>query len=184
MSGTEETMRIDYQQAIRETSEELAAQERKVRGRPVAVRVRMLHLLKSGHVPSLAQGAPLLGYSQTQLTRWWEQYQRQGLAALLVEQPRGGKTSRLTAEARIGLEETMKRGEIATLREVQRYLQEEWDISYRSLNGIWWQLRQHQIKLKTGRRRHKQADKEAQQTFKAGFRRNAPAAQGGAELGL
>src|SRR5207302_5297835 len=109
-------MWINYQQAITETVEELTAREKEVRGRPVAVRVRMLRLLKSGQVPSLAQCAPLLGYSQTQLTRWWEQYQRQGLAALLVEQPRGGKTSRLTAEARTGLEETMKRGEIATLR--------------------------------------------------------------------
>jgi transposase len=177
-------MWINYQEAIAETVEELSRREKQVRGRRTESRVRMLRLLKSGQVPSLAQCAPVLGYSVTQVTRWWERYQKQGLESVLAEPPRPGKQSRLTPEALAGLEEVMKRGAIATLEDARRYLQEEWDITYRSLNGIWWQLRKYRIKLKTGRRRHRKADQEAQDAFKAGFRQDPPAAAGGAGLGL
>lgn len=177
-------MRINYPRAITESVEELAARERQLRGRRTEVRARMLRLLKSGQVPSLAQCAPLLGYSQTQLTRWWEQYRKQGLNGVLTEAPPHGKPSKLTAEALAGLEAVMRAGKIATLRDAQRYLQEQWGITYPSLNGIWYQLRLHRIKLKTGRRRHKQADREAQEAFKAGFRGDPAAAGSRAGLGL
>ena len=46
-------------------------------------------------------------------------------------------------------------------------------MEYASLNGVWWQLRKHRIKLKTGRRRHRRADAAAQEAFRAGFRGGA-----------
>jgi transposase len=177
-------MWINYQQAITETVEELTAREKEVRGRPTESRVRMLRLLKSGQVPSLAQCAPLLGYSQTQLTRWWERYHRHGLAAVLAERDYPGMPSQLTPEALAGLEAAMHQGRIATVKDAQRYLREEEGITYRSLNGVWWQLRRHQIKLKTGRRQHRKADKEDQAAFAAGFRDDAPAAGGRTGVGL
>ena len=65
----------------------------------------------------------------------------------------------------------MAAGQIATLTDAQTYLAAHHGIVYPSLNGIGAQLRKHQIKLKTGRRRHALADAAAQEAFQAGFRR-------------
>lgn len=166
-------MRTAYPSVIGESEEELAAAERRLRGRPAAARVRMLRLLRTGVAPTLGACAPLLGYSPRQLARWWAAYRAGGLAALTRERPRPGKASRLTPEALAGLEDGMRAGGIATLEDARRYLAERWGIEYASLNGVWWQLRKHRIKLKTGRRRHRKADAAAQEAFKDGFRGHA-----------
>lgn len=166
-------MRSAYPTVIAESEEELVAAERRLRGRPVAARVRMLRLLKGGAAPSLAACAPLVGYSLRQLARWWAAYRAGGLPALTQERPRPGKASRLTGEALAGLEAEMRAGRIATLEDARRYLAERWGIAYSSLNGVWWQLRKHRIALKTGRRRHRKADQHAQEAFRAGFRGHA-----------
>lgn len=166
-------MRTAYPSVIGESEQELAALERRLRGRSAAARVRMLRLLKAGAAPTLAACAPLVGYSPRQLARWWAAYREGGLAALTRERPRPGKASRLTPEALAGLAEQMRAGAIATLEDARRYLAEQWGIAYASLNGVWWQLRKHRIKLKTGRRRHRRADPAAQAAFKAGFRGRA-----------
>jgi hypothetical protein len=64
-------MRIKYPKAIRESEEDLTSLEQRLRGQKAADRVRML---KSGTVQSLKDCAPLVGYSATQLTLWWENY--------------------------------------------------------------------------------------------------------------
>lgn len=166
-------MRTAYPTVIRESEPELAAAERRLRGRPAAARVRMLRLLRAGDVTSLAACARLAGYSPRQVARWWAAYRAGGLAALTQERPRPGKASRLTAEALAGLEEQMRAGRIATLADARRYLAERWGVEYASLNGVWWQLRKHKIKLKTGRRRHRKADAAAQEAFRGGFRGGA-----------
>jgi transposase len=163
-------VRTDYPSEIRERDEELAAAERRLRGRAGAARVRALRLLKAGAATSLAACAPLVGYSPRQVARWWAAYRAGGLAALLAERPRPGKASRLTPAALAGLETEMRAGAIATLADARRYLAERWGIEYASLNGVWWQFRKHGIKLKAGRRRHRKADPAAQAAFRAGFR--------------
>jgi transposase len=177
-------MRTDYPTVIRETSEELAALERRLRGRPGAVRVRMLRFLKSGTATSLGACVPLLGYSPRHLARWWATYRTAGLAALLQQRPRGGSTSRLTPAALADLKEQLRSGHLATLADIQRYLAEQHGIVYTSLNGVWCQLRKHRIKLKTGRRRHRQADAAVQEAFRAGFRGDPGRGQGAAGLRL
>ena len=166
-------MRIAYPAVIAETEEELAAAERRLRGRSAAARVRALRLLKAGTAPSLRACAALVGYSPRQVARWWAAYRGGGIAALTRERPRPGKTSRLTPDALAGLEAEMRAGAIATLEDARRYLRARWGVEYASLNGVWWQLRKHRIKLKTGRRRHRKADPAAQEAFKAGFRGGA-----------
>ena len=166
-------MRTAYPAVIAESEAELAAAERRLRGRPVAARVRMLRLLKAGAAPTLGACAPLVGYSPRQLARWWAAYRGGGLAALTRERTRPGKASRLTAEARAGLEAEMRAGRIATLEDARAYLAEHHGVAYASLNGVWWQLRKHKIKLKTGRRRHRRADPAAQAGVKAGLRGGA-----------
>jgi transposase len=166
-------VRTAYPTVIAETEAELAAAERRLRGRPAAARVRMLRLLKSGAARTLGACAPLVGYSPRQVARWWQRYRARGLAGLLEERPRPGKASRLTPEALAGLAAEMRAGRIATLADARRFLAERWGVEYASLNGVWWQLRKHKIKLKTGRRRHRKADAAAQEAFAAGFRGGA-----------
>lgn len=159
-------MWLDYPTLIQESKEELKRLERQHRGQPTEARVRMLRLLKRGEVRSLRRGAEWLGYSSKQLERWWQRYEAGGLTALLEVHRPPGKGSRLTAEARAGLEEEMRQGKIGRLEEMRRYLKEHWGIEYGSLNGIWWMMRRFKVKLKTGRRRHQQADVQAQEGFK------------------
>lgn len=176
-------MRTDYASVITESVEELRAAEQRVRGERVAPRARMLVLLKTGAAPTLASCAALLGFSPRGVARWWATYRQGGLTALLAERPRRGRRPRLTGPARAGLEEMMATGAIATLRDAQRYLAEEWGIVYPSLNGVWHQLRKHRIKRKPGRRRHRRADAGAQAAFKAGFRPGPGRDRGGERLG-
>lgn len=177
-------MRTNYPLVIEEELTTLQAVERQVRGRPTAVRVQALRLLKSGVARSLESCARLVGHSPRQVARWWALYRREGLPGLLREPTYPGKTPRLTAASRADLETAMRAGQIATLKDAQTYLAEQHGIVYRSLNGVWAQLRAHKIKLKTGRRRHDLADAEAQAAFAAGFRGEVACGGGGPRLGL
>jgi transposase-like protein len=93
-------MRTDYRQVITEDEPTLRRVERRVRGRPTAVRVQALRLLKSGTARSLAACATLVGHSPRQVARWWATYRQEGLDGLLREPTYPGKTPRLTMEAR------------------------------------------------------------------------------------
>ena len=177
-------MRTDYAMAITEDEAALRREERRLRGRPTAVRVRALRLLKGGATCTLAGCADLVGHSPRQVARWWATYRREGLAGLLREPTWPGKAPRLTPEALAGLEAAMAEGRIATLKDAQAYLAERHGVVYRSLNGVWSQLRKHRIKLKAGRRRHELADAAAQGAFRAGFRGERGRGPGHAGLGL
>lgn len=177
-------MRTDYPVVIEEEVAALRQLERRLRGRPTAVRVQALRLLKSGAARSLAACATLVGHSPRQVARWWATYRTAGMDGLLHEPTYPGKTARLTPEALAGLETAMSAGQIATLKQAQAYLAEQHGIVYGSLQGVWWQLRKHSIKLKTGRRRHAYADAEAQEAFRAGFRGDGTGDGGAAGVGL
>ena len=177
-------MRTDYPTVIAEDLTTLHQLERRLRGRPTAARVQALRLLKGGVARSLGACADLVGHSPRQVARWWATYRREGLDALLRERPQLGKVSRLTADALDGLQAAMAAGQIATLKDAQRYLADTHGIVYPSLNGVWQQLRKHKIKLKTGRRRHALADVAAQEAFRAGFRGDLGERRGAAGVGL
>jgi transposase len=177
-------MRTDYPSVITEDLTTLRRTERRVRGRPTAVRVQALRLLKSGAARSLEGCAQLVGHSPRQVARWGATYRREGLDGVLREPTYPGRRPRLTPEAFADLERVMATGQIATLQEAQAYLATHHGIVYPSLNGIWAQLRKHRIKPKTGRRRHALADAEAQEAFRAGFRGELEACRGAAGLGL
>lgn len=177
-------MRTDYPSVITEDEVTLRQVERQVRGRPTAVRVQALRLLKGGVARSLGACADLVGHSPRQVARWWALYRREGLEGLLREPTYPGRRPRLTGEALADLEAVMAAGQIATLKDAQRYLAERHGIVYPSLNGVWAQLRKHRMKLKTGRRRHALADPEAQEAFRAGFRGDRGERRGAAGMGL
>lgn len=161
--------RVPYVELIQESAAELRSQEKRLRGQATQARVRMLRLLKEGQLTSLRASTPLLGYSLSQLYRWWTAYRQGGLARLLEVHPRPGKPPKLTPVAWAGLEAEMRAGRIATLRDAQRYLQEQWAIRY-SLKGIWYHLRQRGARPKTGRRRHQRADAARQAAYKSRLR--------------
>jgi transposase len=177
-------MRTDYLQVITEDEPTLRQMERQVRGRPTAVRVQALRLLKSGAARSLDACARLVGHSPRQVARWWQLYRHEGLETLLREPTYPGRRPRLTALALADLERVMATGQIATLKDAQAYLADQHGIVYPSLNGVWAQLRKHKIKLKTGRRRHALTDATAQEAFQAGFRDDPGERQRAARLGL
>lgn len=159
-------MWINYQQAIVESAADLVTLERQYRGVAVADRIKMLRLLKIEVYPSQRQLATVLGYTERQLRRWWRMYCHGGLTALLQRPRPGGRAERLDAAALAALEAEMKAGRIGRLREAQQFLAERCDVHYQGVSGLSRLCQRHKIKLKTGRRRHRRADAEAQAEFK------------------
>jgi transposase len=159
-------MRINYQVAIQEEEEELRTHEQRLRGQKEGIHLRMLVLLKSGQAKTLETVAPLVGYSLSQVMRWWKRYRTEGLVGLERVPHYPGVASRLTPEARADLHAAMQRGEIATLEQARQYLRDHWGIEYHSINGVWWQFRQERTRKKTGRRRHERSSAEQQTAFK------------------
>jgi transposase len=172
-------MWIDYGEQIPQSTIPLLVLEKRLRGRPIADRVKLLRLLKAGTIRSLRAAAPVLGYSERQLQRWWAISMTRGLDALVQCQPRPGRQEQVSPEAWAALAVEMRAGRIARLKEAQHYLREQWRTDYRSLNGLSQLFKRHKTKLKTGRRRHRQADSAAQTAFKKYLRPHShPAARG------
>jgi transposase len=163
-------MGIDYGDQITQTPTALLAMERRLRGRPIADRVKLLRLLKTRTCRSLRGAAPMLGYSERQLQRWWGTYTTGGLEALVRWPARRGRHAQVREGAWTALAAEMQAGRVAHLKEAQRYLRERWGIDYRSLNGVSRLFIRHKTKLKTGRRRHRRADLTAQAAFKKSLR--------------
>jgi transposase len=171
-------MWIDYGAQILQSPAALLALERRLRGRPTADRVKLLRLLKTRTIRSVRAAAPVLGYSERQLQRWWASYTSRGLEALVRWQPRPGRQEQVPLEAWTALAAEMHAGRVARLTEAQRYLREQWGIAYHSLNGLSQLFKRHKTKLKTGRRRHRRADPAAQTALKQSLRpRPRPAAR-------
>jgi transposase len=129
-------------------------------------------------VRSRCELVAVLGYCERQLQRWWTSYHTGGLEALLSEKPHGGSLERVTGPAWQSLTQAMARGEVAALKDVQQHLHTQCGIPYTGVSGLSRLLKRHQVKLKTGRRRHRNADAQQQAAFKKGLRRPARAAGG------
>ena len=71
-------MWITYGAQIPQSPTALLAVEQRLRGRPLADRVKLLRLLKTMTVRSLRAAAPVLGYRERQLQRWWATYTTAG----------------------------------------------------------------------------------------------------------
>src|SRR5918998_3166686 len=87
-------MRTDYPRVIAEDLTTLRQRERQLRGRPTAVRVQALRLLKSGVAHSLDACAALVGHSPRQVARWRARYRRPGARRPPGEAPPRGNTPR------------------------------------------------------------------------------------------
>jgi transposase len=106
-----------------------------------------------------------------------------GLEGLLRWPPHPGRRERVSAEAWTALTMEMRAGRIARLKDVQGYLRDQWGIAYQSLNGVSQLFKRHKTKLKTGRRRHRQANPAAQAAFKKRLRSRPRPTAGPARVG-
>ena len=158
-------MRLDYAALIAESPDDLAAVERRHRHSPLADRLKMLRLLKSGAARSRRALAGTLGYSERQLHRWFDAYRSGGLDAVLRYEAAGGSAERITPEALAALETEMKAGRVATLKDAQAFLADRFEIAY-SVGGLSELFQRKRIKLKTGRRRHVKASAHEQEAWK------------------
>ena len=158
--------KILYAQVIQEDPRELEKVEKHHRYTHLFQRVRMLRLLKSGECYNLGEAADALGYSWRQCQRWFASYRQGGLEGLLSSRvDERGRQELVTPEAFEGLQEAMKKGEIATIRQADEFLKER-GIEYSHPDGVGQLLRRRKVKLKTGRPRHEKADEEEQEAFK------------------
>ncbi len=84
-----------------------------------------------------------------------------------------------TLEAFEELEEAIKRGEIATIRQAEEFLRDRHGIEYaHHPDGVAQLLRRRKVKLKTGRPRHEKADPEEQEEA---FKKTSPTPSSKAE---
>jgi transposase len=159
--------KILYARVIIEDLDDLKELEKHHRYSHLFQRVGMLWLLKSRECRNLGEAAQALGYSWRRCQRWFAFYQKGGVGELLKSRvhERGQKES-VTPEAFEDLKEAMKRGEIATIGQADRFLRERHGIEYAHPDGVGQLLRRHKVKLKTGRPRHEQASHDEQEAFK------------------
>lgn len=159
-------MQLSYPDLIEEPISALARLEQSRRGTPVEVRLKMLRLLKEGRFGSRRSLAPVLGYSERQLKRWFDAYRKGGIDSLLDRGTPGGATEWMTPEAWADLDQKMIDGQIPRLEDARRYLAEKHEIQYASITSISSLFQRHEVKLKTGRKQHRKADREEQAAFK------------------
>jgi transposase len=127
----------------------------------------MLRLLQSEECRNLGEAAKTLGYSWRQCQRWFASYRKGGLQELLKSRVgERGRQELVTPEAFEELEEAMKKGQIATIRQAEEFLRERHGIEYAHPDGVGQLLRRRKVKLKTGRPRHEKVDQEEQEAFK------------------
>ncbi len=85
-----------------------------------------------------------------------------------------GPRELITDEAWEELEEVMKRGEIATIAQAHRFLLER-GIEYAHPESVGQLLKRRQVKLKSGRPRHRKTNSQEQERFK----KSSPRTSGG-----
>jgi transposase len=158
-------MYLCYDDLIAESADDLLRLERQHRRSPVAARLKMLRLLKSGAYRSRRALASVLGYSERQLHRWFETYREEGLEAVVHYETSRGSRERITPDAWNALEAEMKAGRIGRLKDAQQYLADEHGIAY-SLDGLSGLFQRRKTKLKTGRPRHVKASADEQEAWK------------------
>lgn len=129
--------RIDIQESLQDL-EHLAEQHR---GTPLERRITMLKILKNDPVQPFSDIGGALGSSERTIQRWWGAYEKGGVEELLRMGQRGGKRPRrINDEALRALREKIAREGFSELKEAQKWLQEQFGISY-SRSGTWHLMR-------------------------------------------
>ena len=126
---------------IRESVYLLRQQEERYRGKPAEQRVRALRMMKEDLKKPIAQIAQELEVSERTIRRWWANYVKGGLEAVIEEKIKSSAVvAKLGDEKVAELGQKLARRELNSLAEVQGWLKSECNLEY-SIPGVWHLVR-------------------------------------------
>jgi transposase len=157
-------MRINYQTAIKESAEELAALLRKQNTSLLRRRIRFLLLLKSGKCLSQAEAGAHIGLGLRGAEKLWKLYGTKGIEGVL-EYPFKGRKSKLSEPLKQALHEHLSKDSIQTLCEACTFVKKKAGVQI-SKPGMLYVFRAMGIKKKTGRPSHVHRDEKGAEAFK------------------
>jgi len=160
--------KINYQDQIKESVEELSARMVKLDSAKLRERAEVLLWLKSGRVKTMKRAMELKGRSTNHGNNLWKQYQIEGIDSYLQFKHKG-QVSPL--RDRSELKEYLQKEGFSTIKEAQAWIRDKYGIEYTE-NGLGNYFRLHKIKLKTGRPHHPKKDEEKRQAYKKNMNRN------------
>lgn len=148
-------------------TEELLEQYYQQAKTPLAAR-RYQALLLCVRAYQRQQVAQIVGVSRRTLQNWINQAITEGLDSLGTRKHGGGYPSKLSLEQQQRVDEWVQEQPTITLRQLQQRIDHEWNISL-SLPQISALLNQLGYRRIIPRKRHYQADRDSQETFKKKF---------------
>jgi transposase len=161
---------IDWQ----ESAEELYVRYRAAAVVAERTRLQALWLVRCGQTEQ--EAARMAGVGRRTLTRWLGWYRQGGLDEVVQRVPghgAQGAASRLTGEQREALLGRCAHGAFRTYGEAQRWVEQEFGVSYR-YSGIYDLLRRMTVHPKVPRPTAAKADPAAQAAWKKGADRGGP----------
>ena len=156
--------KVNYQEQIRESEEELLTLERKQTKGIVRRRVRFLRLLKTGECTTQAQAGCRIAVNGRQSQQLWKKYRDEGLKNFL-SYPFQGHSERLNEQQKQALDKKLREDKLQSLKEGQQYLQQQEKLHF-SLSGVHYLFKRLKVKKKTGRPVHQGRDEEGAEAFK------------------
>lgn len=156
--------RLNYQESIKESAEELSKLEKSQKDARLRDRVRMLRYLKEGIAVGQRQAGELVGLSGRHGQKLWKQYTAQGIDSLLSTNYKGS-WSRLDSRQQARLLQRLDSGGVCTQAQLIDWLEQEMGISY-SQGGLSMLLARLKVKLKTGRPVNVRKDQAGEAAFK------------------
>lgn len=152
---------------ITETTEELKKRLDRTTTASNKERLLLLYWLKIGLAKNRKELTAMLFRHEATITRWLQKYKKGGMEALLEVKKAPGKTSKISSEALIKLEEELKNTEgFSSYGEIQQWLEANYQIKV-AYHTIYKKVRYKlQAKLKTPRPYNSKKDKVAQDLFK------------------
>jgi transposase len=156
--------RLNYQEAIKESVEELVKLEKAQQDARLGDRMRLLRYLKEGKAVGQRQAGELVGLSRRHSQKLWKQYTTHGIDSLLLTHYKGS-WSKLDSQQQARLLQRLDSGDICTQAQLIDWLEQEMGIRY-SQGGLSMLLTRLKVKLKTGRPVNVRKDVAGEQAFK------------------
>jgi transposase len=155
---------MNYQAEITGSEDDLIKLERSTKDGRARDRVRFIRLLKTGKAATQLQAGISIGLGIRQSQRVWQKYWEAGIAALWVNNYRGG-TAKLNKAGEKRLAQRLKKDDIASLEQARCCLEQEFGVSY-TIGGVSYLFKRLKVKLKTGRPTNVKQDPAQIEQFK------------------
>ena len=157
--------KLDFPTLIKENVQTLEKRERQETIARLRLRVQFLRLLKTQQAASIKAATQTVGVTAKRGYEWWDLYKEKELDGFLQlhYKPRRARLSR-EQQAKL-LERSSTANGFGSQREVIKYLQDEFAVSY-TQPGVCLLFQRLKIKAKEPRPENQKADKEAQTEYK------------------